>query len=147
MLGKIVGTTAIVFFVGFSVTKDLPAPEKPEFVNPFAVFESVAYVAFSEPMIVASDGSLVAEAAQVEVMPAVTDGPDDKLSLVRWVAVDRVNVRGGPSTDFSVLGQVEFADAVLVVADHGDGWAHIRIEGDGIEGFMAGRFLQDVSPL
>ncbi|AJE45344.1 SH3 domain-containing protein [Celeribacter indicus] len=62
---------------------------------------------------------------------------------LREVTASRVNVRSGPSTANPVLDQVVRTDIVQVVEDTGTGWVKIRIEGDGIEGYMAARFLTD----
>ncbi|AXQ94422.1 SH3 domain-containing protein [Cereibacter azotoformans] len=61
---------------------------------------------------------------------------------VRLVTADAVNVRSGPSTAFPVVGRLTRGEAVLVVASDAKGWAPIRIEGDGLEGYMATRFLR-----
>lgn len=61
---------------------------------------------------------------------------------VLYVTAARVNVREGPSTDYSVVGKVLRGDAVLI-ADTQDDWSLVRIEGDGIEGWVASRFLAE----
>lgn len=63
-----------------------------------------------------------------------------------FVTARRVNVRQGPSTDFEVLGSVVYGEAAEVVADSGGDWVKIRIEGDGVEGFIARRFMSEVEP-
>ncbi|MDT8854497.1 SH3 domain-containing protein [Paracoccaceae bacterium Fryx2] len=60
---------------------------------------------------------------------------------VWYVTAGAVNVREGPSTDYAVVGRLTRGEAALVVWHEDDGWARIRIEGDGIEGFVATRFL------
>ncbi len=63
--------------------------------------------------------------------------PDD----IRRVLAQAINVRSGPSTGDAVLDRLRSGEEVLVVADAGDGWVQIRIEGDGIEGYVAARLL------
>lgn len=62
----------------------------------------------------------------------------DTLSAdIRTVSGNRVNVRGGPSTDFGIVTRLERGDAVQVLEDNGAGWVRMRpIEG-GQEGWMA----------
>ncbi|MCA0042389.1 SH3 domain-containing protein [Celeribacter litoreus] len=60
---------------------------------------------------------------------------------LREVTASRVNVRSGPSTNFEVMGQVSRADIVQIVSPVENGWVKILVEGDGVEGFMAARFL------
>lgn len=63
-----------------------------------------------------------------------------------YVTASSVNVRATPSTDADVLGKLEFGEATLMVQQVDADWARIVIEGDGIEGFVATRFLSAVSP-
>lgn len=81
---------------------------------------------------------------------SVIDKPDfaprPETAKVLYVAATSVNVRQGPSTDDPVLGRLTRNEAVSLVGDAGDGWVQIRIEGDGIEGFVASRLLTDKAP-
>ncbi|MFT4151610.1 MAG: SH3 domain-containing protein [Paracoccaceae bacterium] len=77
-----------------------------------------------------------AAAADVPASPPAV--PD-----IRRVMADAVNVRGGPSTADEVVGRLAQGDEVLVVGQTPDGWLEIRIEGDGIDGYVAARFLSD----
>ncbi|HMO08573.1 MAG TPA: SH3 domain-containing protein [Paracoccaceae bacterium] len=65
---------------------------------------------------------------------------------VMYVASAAINVRGGPSTNDAVVGRLTRNEAVQVVAEAGDGWVQVRIEGDGIEGYVAARLLTDRAP-
>jgi uncharacterized protein YgiM (DUF1202 family) len=56
-----------------------------------------------------------------------------------------VNVRGGPSTQDAVVGRLTRGEAVMVVWVEDNGWARIRVEGDGIDGYMAMDFLTDTA--
>jgi hypothetical protein len=55
------------------------------------------------------------------------------------------NVRGGPGKDHDVVARLTRGEEVLVVveADAPDGWALVRIEGDGVEGYVAARLLSE----
>jgi len=108
------------------------------------------YVPFLRPAIVNSDGSIVDPAtAPVEQFTEATTIPDLQSEPgieVRYVTAQSVNVREGPSTGHPVLGRVIFAEAVQILSDPTKDWVLIRIEGDGIEGFMASRFLHPENP-
>ena len=56
---------------------------------------------------------------------------------VRTVSANRVNVRGGPGTDFDVVTKLVRGDAVEVLQDNGDGWVKMRTLDGGPEGWMA----------
>jgi uncharacterized protein YgiM (DUF1202 family) len=64
---------------------------------------------------------------------------------VLFVSAASANVRKGPGKDHAVLGRLTRNEAVLeVVAGAGpDGWSLVRIEGDGIEGYVATRLLRE----
>lgn len=64
-----------------------------------------------------------------------------------YVSGRSLNVRAGPSTDDAVVGKLARGEAMLVVAREGDDWARIKIEGDGIEGYVATRFLTPEVPV
>jgi uncharacterized protein YgiM (DUF1202 family) len=73
--------------------------------------------------------------------PAAAEG-----AALRWVSANAINVREGPGTGHGIAGRLTRGEAVTVVADAGDGWVRIRIEGDGLEGFVASRLLTDKAP-
>jgi hypothetical protein len=67
----------------------------------------------------------VAEAAEIETW---------------YLAVDRVNVRAGPSTGNPVVFKALRGQQVDVFEFLDNGWAHVRAE-DGNEGYLAANFL------
>ncbi len=83
-----------------------------------------------------------AEPASVadEIDAALTD------SQIRYVNANTVNVREGPSTDYAVVGKVTYGEATEILSDPDSDWVRIRIQGDGVEGYVAARFLQDSEP-
>ncbi|MEQ6249043.1 SH3 domain-containing protein [Sulfitobacter sp. HNIBRBA3233] len=56
---------------------------------------------------------------------------------VRIVSGNRVNVRGGPSTDYGVVGKLARGDEVRVIEDNGNGWVRMESLDTGEEGWMA----------
>ena len=57
------------------------------------------------------------------------------------LSASAVNVRSGPSTATASLGTLSRGDTALVIA-RSNGWAHIRIEGDGLDGYVLEKFLK-----
>ena len=89
----------------------------------------------------ALDGSAQDAASGIEALAAETT--DDM--ILRVVSANRVNVRAGPSTGYDVVGQVLKADIVRVVSNPYSEWVKILVEGDGVEGYMAARFLKEMA--
>nr|WP_321511678.1 SH3 domain-containing protein [uncultured Celeribacter sp.] len=79
--------------------------------------------------------------AAATTAPLPSDSSDTAL---RQVSATRVNVRSGPSTATAVLGQVEQADIVQLVSPVQNGWVKISVQGAGVEGYMAARFLSPI---
>lgn len=79
----------------------------------------------------------------VEPTPVVATPAARQDGQVMFVKGRSVNVRGGPSTQDSVVGRVTRGEAVMVVWVEDNGWARIRVEGDGIDGYMSMDFLSD----
>ena len=73
--------------------------------------------------------------------PVVVTAPES--GKILFIGAKSVNVREGPGKDFAVVGRLARGEAVLVVAedDGPEGWSLIRIEGDGVEGYVASRLL------
>lgn len=65
---------------------------------------------------------------------------------IRYVTASSVNVRANPSTDAEVQGKLANGEAVLVVQDVDGEWARIVIQGDGLEGYVALRYLSPEAP-
>lgn len=74
---------------------------------------------------------------------AATAPPTDTAPVVHYVAANTVNVRAGPSAQSESLTKLDRGEAVLVLPSDTPGWSMIRIEGDGLEGYIATRFLGD----
>jgi uncharacterized protein YraI len=71
---------------------------------------------------------------QVDARPTPQGDPDSKIHIV---AYGRVNVRGGPGMNYSIVGQVEVGDEADVIGrsnEHND-WLYIR--NDNVEGWVA----------
>ena len=75
--------------------------------------------------------------------PEVADGGE---GTIWYVNASSVNVRAKPSTDAEVVGKLGSGEAALVVQAVDGEWARIVIQGDGVEGFVALRYLSAEAP-
>ena len=76
--------------------------------------------------------------------PAADGAPDG--AEVWYVTASSVNVREAPSTEAGVLDRLSSGEAVTVVGQPDGEWVQIVIEGDGIQGYVAARFLSPDAP-
>jgi uncharacterized protein YgiM (DUF1202 family) len=58
-------------------------------------------------------------------------------SDIRSVSGNRVNVRGGPSTNYGVVGKLTRGAEVRILEDNGDGWVRMQPVDGGEAGWMA----------
>lgn len=58
------------------------------------------------------------------------------------IEASRANIRSGPSTGAPVVESLSRGEEVLVISDAGERWVRIRIEGDGVEGWIARSLLR-----
>lgn len=99
----------------------------------------------AEVFSLADPGPALIDLVPDEAAAASLSGPPAGEAAPGWAVVvaRSVNVRSGPSTGDSITGRLVRGDEVMVVEASADvdGWARVRVEGDGIEGFVATRFL------
>jgi uncharacterized protein YgiM (DUF1202 family) len=102
------------------------APEKPLMITP-----APAEVALTQH-----------EAVETEAVEPVVQ---DLQGRVFYVNAPSVNVREGPGKDHAVLDSLPRGEAVLVLVEGAgsDGWSLVRVEGDGVEGYIASRLLAE----
>jgi cytoskeletal protein RodZ len=130
---------------------DVPAPE------PLPEVAEVAEVARPDPapprevVQVLADPVFTLSAVGNEPVPGENGAPVTTAAVtpdsrVWYVNASSVNVRAEPSTEGEILGRLANGEAALVVAEVNDEWARIVIEGDGLEGYVAVRFLSPQAP-
>lgn len=79
--------------------------------------------------------------------PAPADVASEETAGTIWyVTANSVNVRAEPSTEAEVLGRLSNGEAALIVAEVEGDWARIIIQGDGMEGYVARRYLSPEAP-
>ncbi|MES2666392.1 MAG: SH3 domain-containing protein [Pseudomonadota bacterium] len=116
-----------------------PAAPRPAVVPAAATPRSVAQPVFT------LSGQTAAPLPEPEIDRQATP-PTLSEGQVWYVTAKSVNVRQGPSTEAAVLGKLGQGEAATVMWQEGDDWARIIIEGDGLEGYVATRFLSNTAP-
>ena len=91
------------------------------------------------PAVVADPASADSETLTDEA-PEVALAPMAPGARLR-VTGERVNFRAGPSTTDDILSALDLGTEVELIARVGDGWAHLRVPGTGLEGYMSEDFL------
>lgn len=81
-----------------------------------------------------------------EPVPAAPEVPDGGEGTIWYVNASSVNVRAEPSTEAEVVGRLGSGEATLMVQAVDSEWARIVIQGDGVEGFVALRYLSAEAP-
>lgn len=81
-----------------------------------------------------------------EAVPAAPEVPDGGEGTIWYVNASSVNVRAEPSTDAEIVGRLASGEATLMVQAVDADWARIVIQGDGVEGFVALRYLSAEAP-
>lgn len=92
--------------------------------------------------------------AEVTPMPAVLEQASapaepsvaalDTLDL-RSITAEAANIRDAASRSGAVIGRLQRGEVVQMVERVGD-WVHVRIEGDGVEGFVHRSLISESSP-
>ena len=131
------------------IVAQAPAPQ------PMAVVKTVAPAVIAQPTARVTEAVFV-PAQPVRVEPAapatVVVEPEPVVPVVQdrlaVVTARSANVRSGPSTTDRVIGRLTAGEDVLVVVEENgiEGWSLVRIEGDGVFGYVASRLLQPVAP-
>lgn len=87
------------------------------------------------------DPAAVQRISAPAAQPAAPSPPRADGSAFRPVIANSANVRGGPSTGFPVVGRLTRGEEVEVVEADPSGWVRIRVQGDGVDGWIAARLL------
>ncbi len=100
----------------------------------------------NEPIPGKAEARAAAEPEAAVLPEALPEATAEDQGTIWYVDADSVNVRAEPSTDAAILGKLRNGEALLMVTAVDEEWAKIVIEGDGIEGYVATRFLSPVAP-
>ena len=127
-----------------------PPPIEPVDTAPLAVVEDIGPSAEEEATVLSAE-------EPEEILPSLVDNQivvtpldinDEVITLqdgsdIRAVSGDRVNVRDGPGTNYSVVNQLVRGDKVEVLQDVGDGWVKLRPVDGGPVGWIASFLLTE----
>ncbi|KEO60242.1 SH3 domain-containing protein [Thioclava indica] len=160
-MGKLLFTTFAGIFVTLTIfgrdlpdepatTKAEPAPQVTRSAStPDPLYAPGKITATPAPQVVPASATVTPVIAKSRMPgPALrpspqyraTEAPQVAGGALWTVSANALNVRSGPSTANSAVDRIRKGEQVLVVAEK-SGWAHIKIEGDGIDGWVASRFL------
>jgi uncharacterized protein YgiM (DUF1202 family) len=121
-----------------------PTPAEPA---PYVEPERQLVTEVVEPVFsLASVGNEAVPSAPVEEPAAAPEVPAGGEGTIWYVTASSVNVRAEPSTEAEVVGKLGSGEATLMVQAVDDDWARIVIQGDGVEGFVAMRYLSAEAP-
>ncbi|WP_417810023.1 SH3 domain-containing protein [Thioclava sp.] len=160
-MGKLLFTTLAGIFVSLTIFgRDLPgdsatvetdaAPQVTRSAsNPDPLYAPNKITASTAPQVVPASATVSPVIAKARMPgPALRPSPEYRSIEAPQVAggslwtvsANALNVRSGPSTANSAVDRIRKGEQVLVMSQQ-SGWAHIKIEGDGIDGWVAARFL------
>ncbi|WP_353473250.1 SH3 domain-containing protein [Salipiger sp. H15] len=108
-----------------------PAPARPDVID-------VALAAVPAQPISAS---FEPESATPVAAPAAAAAAEPDSGDLRRVTGTRVNLRYGPGTGYSVVGQLAEGDEVEILSDPGDGWVKLQARNGGTAGWMFDAYL------
>ena len=89
---------------------------------------------------IAAPAAALPEAVASETEPVLVSLAAPRADT-RYVDASSLNVRAGPSTNDSVVGRLGQGQQVNVISELDDGWALVRFDDTGSEGWVAARFL------
>lgn len=84
-----------------------------------------------------SDGSGVSLPAQLPATPEAAPEPAAPIRDIRSVTGNRVNMRNGPGTNYSVIARLERGMEVEVLQEPGNQWVKLRVLDTNRVGWMA----------
>lgn len=156
MLGKLVFNTLAGCFLVLSIWgHDAPPDPNAPKAAPETAMAAASPAGLADPAKMAAASPLAAPSITpvavaskmpgpaLRPSPASLQAPAQLAGGQLWeVTANRLNVRAGPSTGQGVVDQLTRGEQVLVVSDSGADWVRIRIEGDGVEGWVARRLLR-----
>jgi uncharacterized protein YgiM (DUF1202 family) len=94
-----------------------------------------------DPAVLASFGKVLNKEQEIlsgePVTGAIEVAVDKPVVDIRAVTGNRVNMRNGPGTNYSIVGRLSRGDLVEVLSEPGNGWLKLRVSESGRIGWMA----------
>lgn len=126
-----------------AVIPALPAPDDPD---PVAIAAAPSPPADTLRILPAPDSAVIQPASLTNSAPEPSfNNFNNPTVTLRYITADAANVRDAGSRTGSVIGRLERGEIVQLIEETGD-WVHIRIEGDGIDGFVHRRLVSTDAP-
>ena len=97
----------------------------------------------SEPVSQLVLPSLIASADQAATEAVPTSLEQETQAIIRTIAGNRVNVRGGPGTNYDVVSRMVKGQEVEILSDPGQGWVKMRPVDGGSVGWLADFLLNE----
>lgn len=118
---------------------DLPAVTRVSFSQPNFDLRrpNKDEIAAVDPAVLASFGSVLNDKPMATVQNAVVTPEEEVVEDIRKVAGNRVNMRNGPGTNYSIVARLTRGEEVEVLSEPGNGWLKLRVSESGRIGWMA----------
>ncbi len=143
-VAKVVAAAAIGDQPAPTVAATEPAATELAEAAPYVEPERETVTAVAEPVFsLSSVGNETPPSTPNAPQPEVATGGE---GTIWYVNASSVNVRAEPSTQAEVVGRLVSGEAALMVQAVDSDWARIVIQGDGVEGFVAMRYLTAEAP-
>jgi uncharacterized protein YgiM (DUF1202 family) len=94
-------------------------------------------------LVVAIGGCRSTAQPEGEIEIETTVASDTEWLPLEVVTATRLNVRTGPGTEYELVGALIQGEQVRVI-EESNGWKLVRPDGDELEGWVAGEYLQSL---
>jgi len=127
---------------GLLMTDQTPAVAKPA-KTALILGEKLLFIPAQPVMQAPIPQAPVVTEVALNIMAEPLPEPEVSRGRLSAVASSSVNVREGPGRTFAVLNSLAAGEQVLVIDEANPiaGWSRVRLEGDGVEGYIATRLL------
>lgn len=120
-----IDSTPNVTRVSLNITNVTEAIQQAETATTATIIDSAETPQIILPSLIATTNTTDTSAA------AISNGD------IRTVSGNRVNVRGGPSTNYGIVSKLTRGETVRILEDNGDGWVRMQPLDGGEAGWMA----------
>lgn len=135
---KVEETDASAVIPAIAVIPQTAAPATPQVVT----IKAAAMLEDKSPAAMAEAAARkMAASAPAKAEATISDDLTGPFSTM-YVSGSTVNMRGGPSTQHSVVTKLTRGTKVLETGQTDDGWSQIKVVDTGTRGFIASRFLK-----
>lgn len=133
---------AMITTAADSSANSLPQPTPKVVAQSAAPTDSLRVLPVEDPIATIQPASLSDTSADSPGDTAPAEPLDDG---TRFITADAANVRAAADRAAAVIGRLERDEIVRILETSGD-WVHVRIEGDGIDGYVHRRLISSAPP-